>query len=71
MTTPIPWTQENINTLVASIAGGGGAVTLQFGDRSVTFASLKERLALLAEMQRVVNPGASPAYRLAAVSRGT
>ena len=64
------WTQADIDALRASIASGGGATTLQFGNRSVTFATIKDRLALLAEMERVVNPSAAPAYRLAAHRKG-
>ena len=64
------WTQADIDALRASIASGGGAVTLQFADRSVTFASLKDRLLLLAEMERAVNPAGAPNFRLAAHSKG-
>ena len=64
------WTQADIDALRASITQGGGVVTIQFSNRSVTFASLKERRDLLAEMERVVNAGTAPGYRLAAHNKG-
>ncbi len=61
------WTQADIDALKASIRRGVLSVT--FADRSVTYHSLKEMRALLAEMVASVST-TSRTYRLAATDKG-
>jgi hypothetical protein len=66
------WTQADIDALERSIAEGLGAGSMTFSDQSVTFASLADRLALLATMRAAVNDaaGVSKKTRYAAFSKG-
>jgi hypothetical protein len=66
------WTQADVDALERSIADGLGAGSMAFSDQSVTFASLADRLALLATMRAAVNAAAGifTKTRLAAFSKG-
>jgi len=61
------WTQADIDALKTSIRRGVLSVT--FADRSVTYHSLKEMRALLAEMVASVSTD-TRTFRLAATSKG-
>lgn len=68
MGTPTPlWTQAHYDALQKAVASG--VLSVSFADRSETFQSLKEMRALLAEMERALNP-ASRTFRVAATSKG-
>jgi hypothetical protein len=60
------WTQAQRDTLAAAIASGTLAVS--YADRSVTYHSLAEMRALLAEMDRQLSQ--APTHRLAAHTKG-
>lgn len=63
------WTQEDIDTLKAAIAGGVMSVSYAGPpQRSVTYQSLGQMRALLAEMLRDVNGAVT--YRRAKFSKG-
>lgn len=63
------WTQADIDALKESIARGTLSVT--FGNRTVTYHSLREMRALLAEMVAAVNVATGgQTFRLAATSKG-
>lgn len=61
------WTQFEYDALKAAIARGTQSVT--FGNRTVTYHSLKDMMALLAEMERELNPAART-YRLSSHYKG-
>lgn len=60
------WTQQQRDTLAAAVASGVRSVT--YDNRSVTYGSLEEMRALLAEMDRQL--AAVRTHRLAATSKG-
>lgn len=62
------WTQAEYTALKAAVAGG--VLSVKYADRTVTYHSLAEMRALLAEMYRDLNPTTAPGYRLAATSKG-
>jgi hypothetical protein len=64
------WTQADIDALKVSIQRG--VLTVTFGDRSVTYHSLREMRQLLAEMVASVAAaaGTGQPFRLAATSKG-
>ena len=66
MADPI-WTQADIDAIKASIRRG--VLSVSFADRSVTYHSLKEMRALLAEMVASVSPE-TRSFRLAAHDKG-
>ncbi len=65
------WTQSDVDTLKAAIVAGKGARSIAFGDQAITFHSLTEMRALLADMQSDVAIAAgTPRSRFAATSKG-
>lgn len=66
MADPI-WTQADIDAIKASIRRG--VLSVSFADRSVTYHSLKEMRALLAEMVASVSPE-TRGFRVAATDKG-
>lgn len=60
------WTQEEIDALKAAIASG--VLSVRYADRTVTYHSLQEMRALLAEMQRDVKQ--PKPYTLIATRKG-
>ena len=65
----INWTQEDIDRLKAAIASGVLSVTYAGPpSRSVTYQSLRDMRATLAEMNAAVTGG--PTYRLASTRKG-
>jgi len=62
------WTAAQRDALQAAIASG--VLTVTFGNRSTTYQSLEQMRALLAEMERDLNPTSVYPYRLAAHSKG-
>jgi hypothetical protein len=64
------WTQADIDALKVSIQRG--VLTVTFGNRSVTYHSLREMRQLLAEMVASVATaaGTGQPFRLAATSKG-
>lgn len=62
------WAQSDVDTLKQNISESGDQKSVSFGDRTVTFASLDEKLRLLAVMQGEVDAATStprPKQRLA------
>jgi hypothetical protein len=51
----VAWSQGDIDLLKANIAESGDQKSVSFGDRTVTFASLDEKLRLLSVMQAEVD----------------
>lgn len=67
----VAWSQADIDTLKQNIVESGDQKSVSFGDRSVTFASLDEKLRLLAVMQGEVDAAAGtprPKQRLGYLS---
>ena len=64
------WTQADVDALERSIAKGLGAGAMTFADQSVTFASLEDRLELLATMRRTVAGTTTSPTRYAATDKG-
>jgi hypothetical protein len=64
----VAFTVEQRDALQAAIASG--VLTTTFGGRSVTYQSLEEMRAVLADMERALNPTTTYAYRLAAHDKG-
>ncbi len=60
------WTQAQRDTLATAIARG--VLTTHYGDQSVTYQSLSEMRALLAEMDRQL--AGAPTSRVAAFQKG-
>ncbi len=68
------FTASDIDLLERAIAEGRGARTIAFSDQSVTFNSIADMLALLAQMRREVaattTTGNPSGTRYASVSKG-
>lgn len=66
------YTQADVDAFRAAMLASGGALTISFGDQTITFASLEARRAYLAEMERRVSTlaGTRQTYRVAATSKG-
>lgn len=65
------WTSSDVEALERSIAEGLGAGSMTFGDQSITFASIDDRLKLLSVMRRAVTSAAgAQSTRYAATSKG-
>jgi hypothetical protein len=62
------WTEAQREALATAIASG--VLTVTFNGRSTTYQSLEQMRALLAEMERDLNPTTTYAYRLAAHAKG-
>jgi hypothetical protein len=63
------WTQADIDELKSAISGG--ILTVKYTDRTMTYQSLAEMRALLADMQRDVSAASGQAnYTLAATRKG-
>lgn len=63
------WTQADIDKLKAAVASG--VLSVEYSGppaRKVTYQSLRDMLALLAQMNRAVN--GETTYRLASVNKG-
>lgn len=72
-TSPVPWTQENIDTLAAAMAGGIKKVVYDGPPRrEVEYQTLSEMETLLGKMvQHVAGAaGCAPARRLAKTKKG-
>jgi hypothetical protein len=71
---PTVWTQAEIDQVKAAIlniVATGAAQTVSFADRSVTYYSLKDLLALLALMEgSLVTADGGTSTRFAATSKG-
>jgi hypothetical protein len=64
----MPWSQAEYDALKAAIARG--TQTVSYNGRSVTYHSLKDMRALLAEMERDLAGTSAQPYRLASTSKG-
>ena len=60
------WTPDQVTALEQAVASG--VLTVRYADRSVTYQSLSEMRALLAEMRRSV--AETPGYRRVSTSKG-
>ena len=60
------WTITERDALARAVASG--VLSVQYNDRSITYQSLGDMRALLADMDRQIT--AAPSYRLASTSKG-
>jgi hypothetical protein len=65
------WTQADLDKLDADIASGGTLQSITFGDQTIAFISIEQKLRLRAVMAQAISgaAGISP-NRLAATSKG-
>jgi hypothetical protein len=66
------WTQADLDTIDAAIAGGAVVQSMTFADQSFTFRSIAEMLQVRAMIAAALatGSGAAPGYRLASTSKG-